>query len=211
MKKMHLKTILALAAILALGMPVGAQNVSVKGTVRDASTGEPMPLVNVGLMRTADTVFVRGNATDFDGNFIINDVKPGDYLLQASFVGYETYMSEFQISKDIKDLKIELKRGTTLQEVQVVAEKPLYVMDGEKNMYNTQEDPSIQTGTASDALQNAPGVEVDADGNITLRGVSSVEIWINDRPSHMNEEALKQYIKTMPANAIERIEVITDH
>ena len=210
MKKMHLKTILALAAILVLGMPVGAQNVSVKGTVRDASTGEPMPLVNVGLMRTADTVFVRGNATDFDGNFIINDVKPGDYLLQASFVGYETYMSEFQISKDIKDLKIELKRGTTLQEVQVVAEKPLYVMDGEKNMYNTQEDPSIQTGTASDALQNAPGVEVDADGNITLRGVSSVEIWINDRPSHMNEEALKQYIKTMPANAIERIEVITN-
>ena len=94
--------------------------------------------------------------------------------------------------------------------MEVSAEKPLYVMDGEKNMYNTKEDPSIQTGTASDALQNAPGVEVDAEGNITLRGVSSVEIWINDRPSHMNEEALKQYIKQMPANAIERIEVITN-
>ena len=83
-------------------------------------------------------------------------------------------------------------------------------MDGEKNMYNTKEDASIQTGTASDALQNAPGVEVDAEGNITLRGVSSVEIWVNDRPSHMNEEALKQYIKQLPANAIERIEVIAN-
>lgn len=202
--------IVAVLAIFTLGGAVKAQTATVSGTVKDAKSGEEMPLVNVGLMRVADTVFVRGNATDMDGRFTITDVKPGTYLLQASFVGYETHRETLEISGDIKNLDIRLKGGAILDEVTVVEQKPLYVMDGEKNMYNTKEDPSIQTGTASDALQNAPGVEVDAEGNITLRGVSSVEIWINDQPSHMNEEALKQYIKTLPANAIERIEVITN-
>ena len=199
-----------LSSYLLVLTSLQAQSVSVKGTVRDAKTGEVLPLVNVGLMRVADTVFVRGNATDFDGKFVIKDVKPGKYLLQASYVGYEKYLEELEVLGNLDKLEIALKGGTTLETVKIVAEKPLYVMDGEKNMYNTKEDVSIQTGTASDALQNAPGVEVDAEGNITLRGVSSVEIWVNDRPSHMNEEALKQYIKQMSANAIERIEVITN-
>ena len=204
------KLFFALLALVATMTLVEAQNVKIKGTVKDAKTGEVLPLVNVGLMRITDTVFVRGAASDFDGVFEIKDIKPGDYLLQASCVGYESYLKDLKVVSDLKDLIITLKGGTLLETVEITAEKPLYVMDGEKNMYNTKEDPSIQTGTASDALQNAPGVEVDAEGNITLRGVSSVEIWINDRPSHMNEEALKQYIKQMPANAIERIEVITN-
>jgi outer membrane receptor protein involved in Fe transport len=204
------KLILILVAVIATMTSAGAQNLKVKGTVRDAKTGEALPFVNVGLMRTTDTVFVRGAATDMQGRFEIQDVKPGEYLMQASCVGYESYSQDLKVVKDIKDIKVELKGGTLLETVEISAEKPLYQMDGEKNMYNTKEDVSIQTGTASDALQNAPGVEVDAEGNITLRGVSSVEIWINDRPSHMNEEALKQYIKQLPANAIERIEVITN-
>ena len=97
-----------------------------------------------------------------------------------------------------------------LEEMQITAERPLYSVDGEKQLYNVSDDPSVQTGTASDALQNAPGVEVDAEGNITLRGSQSVEVWIDDRPSHLSGEALRQYIKTLPAGAIERIEVITN-
>ena len=97
-----------------------------------------------------------------------------------------------------------------LEEVKITADRPLYAVDGEKHIYNTSDDPSVQTGTASDALQNAPGVEVDAEGNITLRGSQSVEVWINDRPSNLSGESLRQYIKTLPANSIARIEVITN-
>ena len=209
---MKRKMIWALMAVFAFSMPLTAQQGRVAGRVVDGE-GEPMPYVNVALMRPTDTVFMRGATTDFDGHFAIEGADAGSYLLQASFVGYQSYVKPISIvdaSMVIDTIEIRLIRGTTLREVQVVAEKPLYAMDGEKNMYNTREDPSIQTGTASDALQNAPGVEVDAEGNITLRGVSSVEIWINDRPSHMQAEALKQYIKQLPANAIERIEVITN-
>ena len=205
------KIVLALLAMLAIVASSEAQSFSVKGKITDAKTGEALPFVNVGLMRTADTVFVRGASTDFDGSFTIVDVKPDVYLLQTSFVGYQSHYETLEVKKNVDKIEISLKpSAVTLGEVSIKTDKPLYVMDGEKNKYNVKEDPSIQTGTASDALQNAPGVEVDAEGNITLRGVSSVEIWINDRPSHMNEEALKQYIKQLPANAIERIEVITN-
>ena len=106
---------------------------------------------------------------------------------------------------------LKLTPGTTrLDEVVIAEKRPMFLVEGEKTMYNVAEDPSIQTGTLSDALQNAPGVEVDVEGNITLRGTSSVEIWINDKPSKLTEENLKTYLQTLPANALERIEAITN-
>lgn len=97
-----------------------------------------------------------------------------------------------------------------LKGVSVTAERPLFSVDGEKTLYQVSDDPTVQNGVASDALQNAPGVSVDVEGNITLRGASNVEIWINDQPSHLTKENLKAYIQTLPANTIERIEVITN-
>ena len=98
----------------------------------------------------------------------------------------------------------------TLEGVTITAERPLFSVEGEKTLYQVSDDPTVQGGVASDALQNAPGVSVDVEGNITLRGASSVEIWINDQPSNLTEENLKTYIQTLPANAIDRIEVITN-
>ena len=102
------------------------------------------------------------------------------------------------------------KKTTELPEVGITAKKPVYMTDGEKTMYNVSEDPAVQSGTAADALQNAPGVEVDVEGNITLRGVSSVQIWLNNRPANMNAEALKILLQQMPASDIVKIEVITN-
>ena len=97
-----------------------------------------------------------------------------------------------------------------LEGVTITAERPLFSVEGEKTIYQVSDDPTVQGGVASDALQNAPGVSVDVEGNITLRGTSSVEIWINDQPSNLTEENLKTYIQTLPANAIDHIEVITN-
>ena len=75
---------------------------------------------------------------------------------------------------------------------------------------SVEDDPSVQTSTAADALQNAPGVEVDMEGNVSIRGAGSVDIWIDDKPSKMSGENLKMFLKTLPASAINRIEVITN-
>lgn len=112
---------------------------------------------------------------------------------------------------EIKLDSLKMTADTLLLEgVSITAERPLFSVDGEKTLYQVSEDPTVQNGVASDALQNAPGVSVDVEGNITLRGASDVEVWINDQPSHLTKENLKAYIQTLPANAIDRIEVITN-
>ncbi|MBR2250684.1 MAG: outer membrane beta-barrel protein [Prevotella sp.] len=102
------------------------------------------------------------------------------------------------------------EKYANLNEVRIIAKKPIFAIDGEKMLYNVSEDPMAQGGTAMDALQNAPGVLIDAEGNISLRGISSVEVWINNRPSHLDPQSLKTYLQTLPANSLERIETITN-
>ena len=183
----------------------------VVGSLRDSVSGEFLAFVNVAVLDSADSSFVKGAATNLDGLFELSDIPAGSYLLRISAIGYQNRMVPFTVTNNTALGTLRLKAGaTTLKEVSITAQKPLYAQDGEKMIYNVSEDPSIQTGTTEDALQNAPGVEVDVEGNVTLRGVSSVEIWINDKPSKLTEENLKTYLQTLPANALARIETITN-
>ena len=188
---------------------------TVKGTLVDSLNQDKLFYVSVGIVTTDSTMQEMGVAyTEADGSFSISGVPSGSYLLRASYLGYETLDIPITVpagraTVDLGTIRMK-NTSTTLEGISVTATKPVYMVDGEKTLYNVSEDPSVQTGTASDALQNAPGVEVDVEGNITLRGVSSVEIWINDKPSHLNEEGLKTFIQQLPANSLERIEVITN-
>ena len=89
-------------------------------------------------------------------------------------------------------------------------EGPLFVSEGETVTYFISRDPQGRKGTVSDALQNVPGVKVDTEGNISLRGVSEVEIFINGKPSHFDPESQKNYLQQVSAATIERIEVMTN-
>ncbi len=193
---------------------LNGQNYSLKGIVLDSYTNEALFYANVGLLKAEDSTSVSGVSTDEQGKFKIANVKAGNYIFQASYIGYDVYRLPLSITGNNTEIQLDTIRlqptPATLEGVTIYDKKPVYMVDGEKTLYNVSEDPSIQTGTASDALQNAPGVEVDIEGNITLRGVSSVEIWINDKPSRLDAENLKTYIQQLPANSLERIEVITN-
>lgn len=188
---------------------------AVTGRLLSAKDNQPIPFANIAMMRASDTTFLRGVITDDQGMFNINNDTLAT-VLRLSAMGYETQFLAVPNTRDggptglgkIDMGTIVMHEGAMLLDVVKISEKrPLYTVDGEKDLYNVAEDASIQTGNASDALQNAPGVEVDVEGNVTLNG-SSVEVWINDRPSHLEGEALKQYIKMLPANSIDRIEVM---
>ena len=198
-----------LILFLQLGFLFSQNNVT--GVLVDSLNNEKLPFVNVGLMRAVDSVFVSGTSSNEIGFFKLEHVPNGKYIFFVSSIGYESTKKILDVNSDLDLGLIKMKPGsTTLDEVVIVEKRPLFSNEGEKTLYNVSEDPSVQTGTVSDALQNAPGVEVDVEGNITLRGVSSVEVWINGQPSNLNEENLKTYLQQMPANALERIEVITN-
>lgn len=189
--------ILMLAAIGTL------QAQTVKGTVSNAKDGAPLPYTNVTLMRASDTTFLRGTTTDSKGRFSL-DADTVESLLRISAIGFETMM--VPVTDSPMDIKMA-EGSTTLDAVEITAAKPMYAADGEKKIYNVSEDPTIQNGTAQDALQNTPGVQVDGDGNITLNG-KAVTVYINDRESHYTDDMLKQYIKTLTADQISSIEAI---
>lgn len=181
------------------------------GTLVDSVKNEALSYVNVTVLNKEDSSFVRGAASDLNGYFQITEVPAGEYYVRVTSIGYQTIYLPVKVENNTALGTIKMQAGTQhLQAVTIKAARPLYAMDGEKMVYNVADDPSIQSGTTSDALQNAPGVEVDIEGNITLRGVSSVEIWVNDKPSKLTEENLKTYLETLPANALDRIETITN-
>ena len=181
---------------------------SLQGSLRD-SKGEPVMFTNCVLLRQADSAFANGTTSDLDGVFSLSGIKQGDYILRITAVGHEAWWQDITIDRDTNLGVIEIAdNATLLHEVKITASRPLYSADGEKVFYNVSDDPSVQSGNATDALQNAPGVEVDAEGNIKYRGGAEVSIWINDKPSHLKAEGLKQYLKSLPAGTLQRIEVI---
>jgi outer membrane receptor protein involved in Fe transport len=210
-----MRKLFCLTIILLLSVPyLHSQNYSLKGVILDNQSQKPLFYASVGLLNAEDSTSVAGVSSDEYGRFEISNVKQGNYLFQASYIGYEMYRVPFAVGGENKVIQIDtirlISNATHLQAFTITEKKPVYMVDGEKTLYNVSEDPSIQTGTTADALQNAPGVEVDIEGNITLRGVSSVEIWINDQPSRLEAENLKTYLQQLPANSLERIEVITN-
>ena len=212
MKGFFYSVLICLVLLSGLSLKSVGQ-VMLSGTIQDSISHSALAYANIALLQLSDSAFVNGTTTSETGQFTLK-VDTGSYLMRLSYLGYKTRFVPINI--DRKDSTYELgniylsNAGTNLDEFEVTAKKPMYAYEGEKKVYNVSEDPSVQGGVATDALQNAPGVYVDMEGNITLRGVSGVEIWLNGKPSRIKAEGLKEFLKQLPANSIEKIEVITN-
>ncbi len=198
--------------VLFLSSSVLSQKNFIQGELVDGLNGDALAYANVGLLTSFDSVFTKGTTTDMEGKFEFKNVDTGNYFLRVSYVGYPTSLIKIKVDSGLTKLGILKisKTSQSLDEVSIVSEKLMYQYEADKKVYNVSEDPSVQLGSASDALQNAPGVWVDLEGNITLRGVDNVEIWINDKPSRIPADGLKTYLMQLPANSLERIEVMTN-
>lgn len=198
-----------LTMLLAVCGSIHAQT-QISGTLRKENTEQAVAYGNIVLLRATDSTFVRGTTSDDRGRFTLK-ADTTSTLLRISAIGFETLWLPVNDSSNATEINLgilQMKEGaTTLDAVNITARKPIYSIDGEKKIYNVSEDPTIQNGTAQDALQSAPGVQVDGDGNITLNG-KEVKVYINDRESHYTDDMLKQYIKTLTADQISSIEAI---
>ena len=164
-------------------------NGKIKGTVLDKNTNTPMESAAVQLFNL-DSVLVGGALTNPEGKFVIEDIKPGVYNLKISYIGYGTaYANNVEVSSSKKDLsigtvKLELNTEMT-QEIEVVDEAPMMTMEAGKKVFDVKKDLTAQTGNALDMLKNIPSVDVDNDGNVSLRGAGSVKILIKIGRAHV--------------------------
>ena len=192
-----------------------AQKYTLSGRVIDSLSQEKLFYANVVIADKDSTVNNIAHATtEINGKFKIKKIPKGEFILKISYVGYGVLEQNITVGGENKHIDIGTLELTPqfnmLGVISVEARKPVYSVDGEKTIYNVSQDMAIQTGTASDALQNAPGVSVDIEGNVKLRGSSSVNVWINGKPSHMSGDILANYIRELPASALESVEVITN-
>jgi len=188
---------------------------TIKGSVVDEATSRPLEFVNTVLHNKADSAIVTGKATDKRGIFDFADILPGDYFMTYSLIGYKEKASPaFIIDPQHKRLNLGtvvlVATPVDLDEVLVTAQKSLFNNSIDRKVYNVDQDIMSKAGSASELLQNVPSVQVDVDGNVSLRGSSNVLIMVNGKTSALMEKSSAEVLQQMPASSIEKIEVITN-
>ena len=186
----------------------------IAGTLVDAESGEPLPYAAVKITHKMDAKIVTGGMTDAKGRFKVEQITLGPNVLEFAYVGYKTKTQEVRLGRDgtEKDLgKIGLQSsGVELEEVVVEAEREFMTNEIDRKVYDPSKLILSKTGSATDILENIPAVELDLEGNITLRGSSAVRIMIDGRPSRFTGEDLSALLQSLPANSVEKIEVMTN-
>lgn len=184
------------------------------GKVIDARTKEPMQFVNVSIRKPGSTVPLTGTVTDEAGLFRLNALTAGSYTLNVSFIGYRSYEREFTVTAQTRTVNfrtISLEEDAQmLEEVQITGQKSQMKFEIDKKVFNVDQNIASTGGTASDVLSNIPSVEVDNEGEVSLRGSTSVTVWINGKASGLSADNRAQILEQMPAESIEKIEVITN-
>jgi outer membrane receptor protein involved in Fe transport len=202
--------------LLGFGPSLSAQNtVSVTGKVLSYEQNSALEYVSVKLYQLPDSTFQKGVFTNADGRFSLNTI-PGKYYLQLSLAFYENQTTEaFELKPGQANfhqgtLRMQQPKTQEVKDVVVRGQKDVMEAGIDKKIYNVAEDLNVNGGTANDILNRLPSVEVDQDGGVLLRGQGSVTILIDGRPSSMSGGNGKTLLDALPANSIERVEIVTN-
>ncbi|MCB4809583.1 TonB-dependent receptor [Tamlana sp. 62-3] len=168
----------------------------------------PLEYATVALYNHNNQELITGVITNLNGAFKIENIKKGSYYLEASFIGYQVRtIKNIEISNATKNLgTIKLSLGNNLNEVVVEAERAAVVNKIDRQVFDAQKFKNAQGGSGIDVIKNLPSVSIDGQGDISVRGSSGFVVLLNGKPVQGNASSL---IAQLPANAIERVEVIT--
>ncbi len=186
-----------------------AQNITVSGSVIEAETNQKLEYATI-VFTPINGKKVTGGITDSNGKFNI-DVRPGTYNISVEFLSLKTKtFNNKTLDKDTNLGVISLSPSAeALDEVEIIAEKSTVEIRLDKKIYNVGKDMTVKGGSASDVLDNVPSVNVDAEGAVSLRGNENVRILIDGKPSALVGLTGTDALRNLPAEAIEKVEVIT--
>lgn len=206
----------SLALILCFSIFVSAMAQSsktsykVSGQVTEKATGKGIPYATVLLVNDS-TKEQKAMASGANGQFEFAMKSQGKYTLMLSSVGFKQVSIPVIVDNPMANLGVlTLEEGVELKEVTVAAQKPLVKVDVDKLTYSMDSDPDAQTSNTLDMLRKVPLLTVDAEENITLNGQSNFKVLVNGKSSSMMSNNLKEVLKSLPANTIKDVEVITN-
>ena len=202
---MNLKLIVSLIFLFSLTSL--AQQLSINGVVKDENN-QPIAFCNVTLTEVLNKTFVVGTTTNDDGTFIIDNLKPIDYLLKISYLGFESYQDSISLKKNLSIGAIILKEQTqNLEGVTVIAKRPTVQRLADRLIFNV-ENSTLSNGNVLDVLKNTPGVLI-FNGKISVKN-NVVVVYINDRKVHLSSNEVQQLLEGTSAVNVKSIEVFTN-
>lgn len=180
------------------------------GTVKD-ETGTSIPYASVVVQSMRDSTRVNGSTTDDYGNFTMR-TGPGKFKLTISFLSYEPFQSMVDMregDKNIGTIKLDPK-SELVDEVTVKAERGQLELKLDKRVFNVSKDPNNAGSNAQEILETVPSVDVDIDGNVSLRGSSNVRILIDGKPSGLTGISTADALRQLQGDLIDKVEVISN-
>lgn len=216
---MRAKLILLLGMMLLSGMAAAQHTTNtyfqVKGILLDSLTQEGEPYATIKIVKKeAPARALKMMVTDMKGKFQEKVPGTGNFVMTISSVGRNTLVKNFSVAPgeklvDFGTLYIS-DASNELGQVEIVAQKPLVKADIDKIEYNVQDDPDSKSNSVLEMLRKVPLVTVDGEDNIKVNGSSSFKVYVNGKPNNMMSNNPTEVLKSMPANSIKHIEVITN-
>ncbi len=188
---------------------------TISGKVIEKATQLPIEYAVIEVLSVRENKVVSGGITDSKGAFLIQQIPAGRYLVNIKFLGLKSFTSDFfmlipdQATKDFGTIELE-KDEKNLSTVNITAEKQELINNLDKRVFNNDKNLITSGGNANDVLRQVPGVNVDIDGKISLRGSENVTVLIDGKPSSMLGTDRKSIMSSIPAGSIESVELITN-
>lgn len=191
-----------------------AQQGKIETLVIDEETNDPIIGASASLLQQSDQSYVQGAQSDAEGRLVFSDVDFGTYMIRITYVGKENVLIENVRVSSPQPVKLTrvsmMDDGKLIEEVVVEGRVPDMRLGIDKKVFDASQSLISVGGSASDLLQNVPTLDVDSDGNISLRGSSSVKILIDGRESAMAGSDINALLQSLPANSIDKVELITN-
>src|SRR5690606_19151369 len=200
--------------IFSIPIILFAQSVTIRGTVLQQDSVSPAVGASVNLLSTVNNAYLRGQQTDSKGQFSIEGVRAGAYNLEVSSIGFETYLrTNFTVKPD-QDIDLGLivlnEQGEMISEVVVQGQVPDLQIGIDKKVFDVSQSMVSVGGSAQDVLGNVPTLQVESDGNVSLRGSSNVRILVDGKESAMAGSDINAFLQSLPGDAISKVEIMTN-
>ena len=209
-KKIIITTLSLFLSLTTFAQRSDAKKITISGRVIEKGTNFPLEYATI-VFENATTKQLSGGITNENGNFKF-EVPTGKYNARVEFISFKTLpLQQKDFNADTNLGVIQMTADVAqLNEIEVIAEKSTVEIKLDKRVYNVGKDMIVKGGTVSDVLDNVPSVTVDAEGNVALRGNENVKILIDGRPSGLAGINIADALKLLPADSVEKVEVITN-
>jgi hypothetical protein len=220
--KLYIVTILVAWAGIAANFAFAQSSVTPKTTGKGQISGkilneqkQAFDLATVALFRVQDSTLLKSSFTEQDGKFAFEQLKEGDYRIKISAMGYQNYQTEVlhitALNSGLLLPDISLMATTkNLKEVSIVGQKAFVERKIDRTVVNVDALIANSGTTAMDVLEKSPGVSVDQNGVISLKGKQGVTIFIDDKPTYLSGADLESYLRSLPSASLDQIELMTN-